>query len=827
MLPETIVVYKNYERNIKMKFILTIMLLLTSINFAQNLKLVGKVIDSKTSEPLQSANVYIANTTLGTSTDESGSFKLIGKFSKNDIIEVSYLGYNTKQMIVLEFLQSDKNIKLSIKNIKLQSVVVKGIIAEEGTTPASFSKIKRKEIEQNYTLQDLPEYLSYLPSTTSYSESGNGLGYNYLSIRGFGQRRISISVNGIPQNDPEDHNVYWLDMPDLLESTELLQVQRGAGAGIVGYPSIGGSINIITSNFSDKPKFEFSASAGSYNTRKYSAKFSSGLINKKYSVYAKLSKLLSDGYRDNSWIDFNSYHISAVRYDENFTTQINLFGGPVSDGLAFYGLEKEMLNDKELRRTNIVQPREIENFSQPHFELLNEYEISNNLTLNNAIFFVQGDGFFDYDGSWSIYYNDYFRLKQNGYDSTQVPTNALIHAEVNNKQWGLLPKLTWQHNNGTLITGLEYRNHRSKHVGGIRFAENIPTGVPQNYQYYYYEGGNDIFNFFVNENYNITKKISILGEIQLSSNNYKLFNEKYLDNDISISNLHINPRLGLNYKFNNSLNTYASFAQVTREPRLKNYYDAAESSGGATPQFEQNSDGIYNLDSPLVHPETMNDIELGARYSTSNYSINGNLFYMLFNDEIIKKGQLDRFGQPITGNIDKTIHTGIELEGSAKLTDNFDFIFNSTYSKNYISEGSTFISSNDNIVKLDLTDNVIGGFPELTMNTILKGHYKGLAFQVSGKYVGEYYSDNYGIELKALLNKYGKFVSYTDNKVDSYFVMNFMGSYDIKLNSFLTSARIFVQINNVFDKLYAAHATGKYFFPAADRNFLIGIKFGL
>ena len=810
-----------------MKIFISIILLLSSISFGQSLEIKGKVLDIKTLEPLESANIYIANTKLGTITKEDGSFSLSGKFSSRDIIEISFVGYKSMKMIVNDFLQSDRKIMLAIENIKLQSVVIKGIIAEEGITPASFSKINRKEIERNYTVQDLPEYLSYLPSTTSYSESGNGLGYNYLSIRGFGQRRISITVNGIPQNDPEDHNVYWLDMPDLLESTELLQVQRGAGAGIVGYPSIGGSINIITSNFSDKPKFELSASAGSFNTRKYSAKFSSGLINNKYSVYAKLSKMLSDGYRDNSWIDFNSYHVSAVRYDEKLTTQINLFGGPVSDGLAFYGLPKSYINDKDLRKTNFVQPNEIENFSQPHFELLNEYKISSNLTLNNAIFYVQGDGFFEYDGSWSIYYDDYFRLKQNGYDSVQVPMNALIRAEVNNKQFGVLPKLTWEHNNGTLITGLEYRNHRSKHWGEIRFAENIPPGVPQDYQYYYYEGGNDIFNFFVNENYNVTEKLNVLGEIQLSSNNYKLFDEKYLDNDISISNLDLNPRLGLNYKFNNSLNTYASFARVTRVPRLKNYYDAAESSGGAIPQFERNTDGSYNFDNPLVKPEIMNDIELGARYSKANYSINANLFYMLFYDEIIKKGQLDRFGQPITGNIDETIHAGIEVEGSVKLTDDFDFTFNSSYSKNYISKGSTFISSDDENVELELTDNKIGGFPELTMNAILRGHYKGLSFQASGKYVGEYFSDNFDDNLETLLIQHPGFVSYEDNKVDAYFVMNFMASFDVQLNTLLTSARVFVQVNNIFDNLYAAHATGGDFFPAAERNFLAGIKFGL
>src|SRR5690606_9354094 len=193
-------------------------------------------------------------------------------------------------------------------------------------------KVDRKDIEENYTVQDIPQFLGSLPSTTFYSENGNGVGYNYISIRGFDQRRISVSINGIPQNDPEDHNVYWLDFPDLLASTELIQVQRGAGSGVFGYPAIGGSINIITSAFSNKPSVNVSASAGSYNTKKYSASFSSGLINNKYSIYAKLSQIRTGGYRNLGWAKFNSYHLSAVRYDDNLTTQINLFGGPIEDG---------------------------------------------------------------------------------------------------------------------------------------------------------------------------------------------------------------------------------------------------------------------------------------------------------------------------------------------------------------------------------------------------------------------------------------------------------------------------------------------------------------
>ena len=57
----------------------------------------------------------------------------------------------------------------------------------------------------------------------------------------------------------------------------------------------------------------------------------------------------------------------------------------------------------------------------------------------------------------------------------------------------------------------------------------------------------------------------------------------------------------------------------------------------------------------------MNDFEIGTSFSTKNFNTSLNVFYMLFNDEIVTNGQVDRFGQPVTGNVDKTIHQGIEL----------------------------------------------------------------------------------------------------------------------------------------------------------------------
>ena len=826
-----------------MKNIITLLLFFSSL-FAQKVNVEGFIKSSEDSSPLFLANILIENTTHGTTTDEKGYFKLSADVGGKSNLIISYLGFEQKTITIQDFLTTDsKTIYLDKKIFTSQTVLVRGAISKSGSSPVSFSQIKKDEIKENYVHQDIPEFLSYLPSTTFYSESGNGVGYNYMSIRGFDQRRISISINGIPQNDPEDHNIYWIDLPDLLENTELIQVQRGAGNGVIGYPAVGGSINIITATHSDKSKYELYSTLGSYNYRKYGVSVSSGLINNKYSFSARLSRTLSSGYRDNSWVELNSYYLSAVRFDKNLTTQLNLYGGPLEDGLVYNGLPKWAINNKELRKENYSywedadgqytytvrrKPTEIENFSQPHFELLNELNISKNITLNSALFLILGEGFFDYDGSWSIFYNDYFRLNENGYDPLYIPNGALIRASVENKQWGWIPRFSLKHDNGELIVGAEFRNHISEHWGSINFASNIPPSLEKTYRYYSYEGSKKIMNFFAHENYQFSEKINVLAELQLAYHKYKIANEKYLNNEFDIDGLFLNPRLGINYKFDTAISSYLSFARITREPRLKNYYDAAESSGGAVPQFNVLPGGEYDFSNPLVKPETMNNLELGFVYNKENINLTLNGFYMLFKDEIVNQGQVDRFGQPITGNMDETIHMGIELSSNIKLNKYIDITLNGAYSKNFISKGSTFINAiNGDVLEVNLKDNRISGFPDLTFNGIVSFKYKNFLSRFFAKYVGKFYSDNYDENLSTYRILYPGITDYSDNKVEPYFTANLLMSYEFEADPIFQKIKIFAQVNNVFDKLYAAYAIGKEFFPAAERNIMAGIRIGL
>ena len=281
---------------------------------------------------------------------------------------------------------------------------------------------------------------------------------------------------------------------------------------------------------------------------------------------------------------------------------------------------------------------------------------------------------------------------------------------------------------------------------------------------------------------------------------YRLYDEKFVGTDFAISDLFFNPRIGINFKPITPLNIYFSFARVSREPRLKNYYDAAESSGGVLPQFEQNPDGSFDFSKPLVQPETMNNIELGAALNGEDYSLTLNLFYMLFNDEIVKNGQLDRFGQPVTGNVDKTVHAGVELSFIYRFfKDRFELFGNGTFSRNTIEDGRYFMDEENFI---DLSGNRISGFPDYLANLGLAYNYYGWYFKLSGKYVGEFFSDNYDNNLRNYLQTFPGFVSYSDNVNDGYFVSDIFTSYEFPVVNALTPWKLYIQVNNIFANLY-------------------------
>lgn len=96
-------------------------------NFAQNLgKITGKILDARSKKPLAGADVFFANTSLGTATDSEGIF-LIKNISQNAVdLVVSFVGYQTIMMpLRLDTLgRRSLTILLQEKSDEMQEVTV-------------------------------------------------------------------------------------------------------------------------------------------------------------------------------------------------------------------------------------------------------------------------------------------------------------------------------------------------------------------------------------------------------------------------------------------------------------------------------------------------------------------------------------------------------------------------------------------------------------------------------------------------------------------------------------------------------------------------------
>lgn len=715
----------------------------------------------------------------------------------------------------------------------LRGVTVNPISAAGRKSPITWSEYGKDAIARRNDVRDLPVLISDLPSATTYSENGNGIGYTYLTLRGFDQRRISVTINGVPQNDPEDHNVYWIDFPDLGASLSAIHVQRGAGSAFYGPAAIGGSVNLEANPFRPEPGISLEALYGFQefggrnartvlNTRKYSAAVHSGPVGGKYLVYGRLSAIRSGGYRDNSWVDMTSYFLGGVRTDGSMTTQFHLYGGPIADGLAYYGLPKFAGGDPDARRANlsywetspdgasyaVAVPRrvqEIENFSQPHAELLHEWRPTEDLTVSNTFFRVTGDGFFDYDASWAD--TSLLRIGYRyGVPADANPTDAVVRAAVENRQTGWLPRVRIAAGMHDLTVGAEARLHRSTHYGTVRSASGLPPGYDPDYRFYSYEGERDILSFYGHDVVRASDRVAVMAEVQLAYNRYGIGREKYLGNEFSLSWFFVNPRAGVSVDLDGGWRTYLSAAWTSREPRMRNLYAAEDSWFGATPQFSADTAGggvVYDFGEPLAKPERLVDVEAGAGYRNDRMTLRANGFWMEFTDELVKSGQVDVFGQPITGNAERSRHAGIELEasydaGAARLSGNL------TLSRNRLVRHSV-IDGSGNRVSLD--GNPVAGFPDVLANLRVEADAGPAVLSADAKYVGPFHTDNTRNAIR---------------KNSAFWVVN--AGVLVRPGGPTGHLGIRIEARNVFNRLYFQGGEGDAFFPAAERNYLLGLS---
>jgi iron complex outermembrane receptor protein len=644
--------------------------------------------------------------------------------------------------------------------------------------PIARTVIGRAEVQRLNWGQDTPLALATLPGAYAYSDAGNGIGYSYLSIRGFPQRRISVLVNGVPLNDPQSHEVYWIDHPDLLASAAEVQVQRGIGSALYGAASVGGSVNLETSPFTDTPRTALAVGYGSYETKRLSFEQNSGRLAGDWWLYGRYSRVETAGYRERAWSKLWSYAFSARKVAGDHVWKANLYGGPEETHLSYLGVGREYLEgrvtgdrDRDRRFNPITYANERDHFFEPHYELIHTWTPRPEAALTQTLFWFDGKGFYDERrfgeplagyrlASWAttdstLAAPGYYLRDASGalvVDGqgryTVVATDLARRRTVENRHFGWIPRVRLAHAGGALTVGGELRFADGRHGGEVLWASSAPPGAEPNHAYYDYHPRTRAAGVFVREEWNPRGDLLVTADLAWRHQSYRMRGDRFDGIRFDQPYHFALPRLGLTWSPRPAWSAFASIAHARREPAFRDLYDAE--GVGSVPLYRVRDVASNVYEDPLVRPERVTSAELGGAWRAERAAASVNLFRMDFRDELVG-GQFDvDLGYLRLANAARSVHQGVEwaaraeppawrgatltLEGNASLSDHHLV---------RASEQVPFPGAlqPDTLVTFTYDGNTIGQFPSVLANLTarISGRRGSLAAEV--QHAGRMYLD--------------------------------------------------------------------------------------
>ena len=812
------------------KFLRLLVALLAFPGFAfAQFSLSGKVTDAENGAVLQGASVQLLPGNKATAANAVGEFMFPNLEAGTYTLKVSYIGFKTSSNAVS--LSGNQTVSLTLQKelTEAREVVITATRANE-RTGTTFTNVSNKEIEARNFGQDLPYLLDQTPSVVVNSDAGAGVGYTGMRIRGSDITRINVTVNGVPINDAESHGAFFVNMPDLASSVQDLQVQRGVGTSTNGAASFGASINMRTLGLNREAYAEAVNGYGSYNTWRHTLAFGTGLINDKFTIDARLSKISSDGYVDRGSSDLKSYYLAAGYHGKTGSLKFVTFSGKEKTYQAWNGIPQDSLKTNRTFNS-VTYKNETDNYQQDHYQLHYSKSFGSRFDFGGAFHFTRGRGYYEN-------YKESRKLKNYGMapvvlnDTTITKTDLIQQKWLDNYFYGATYAANYYAPNQKFVATLGggWNKYDGDHFGEViwaRYASNSEI----NHRWYENNALKTDFNIFARATYQATAKLGFFGDLQHRIIHYSIkgIEDKQQDATLPKTSFHFwNPKAGATYAVTKNQTVYASFAVANREPIRKDYTDQPQTDREAGKK-------------PL--PETLYNWEAGYRLRSNNteifglnsrFSIDANYYYMDYKNQLVLNGQLNDVGEPLRANVKDSYRKGVEIAGMVNLNDFVEISSNVTLSRNKIKNYTETVYVYDNWIDYNLeairennyskTD--ISFSPEvISAHKIEIQPLKGFKAALLYKTVSKQYLDN---------------TSSNDRKINGYQVMDLRLRYVLK-PSFMRELEFALLVNNVLSKKYEANGytfsemyTGdakrydyNFYYPQATRNYLItvGLRF--
>lgn len=649
-----------------------------------------------------------------------------------------------------------------IANLNIDEVVVSTTRATT-KTPVAFTNISGEQLNKQNQGQDLPYLLSITPSAITTSDAGAGIGYTTLRVRGTDGTRINVTANGIPINDAESHNVFWVNMPDFASSVKDVQVQRGAGTSTNGAGAFGASINMQTGGFGAEQNATFDAAYGAFNTRKQTLTVGTGLINNHWEFGARLSNIGTDGFIDRAEAKLNSFYAQAAFYANNTSIKLISFGGKERTYHAWNYASKEEM-EKYGRSYNSCgymftddngvdhyYKDQTDNYIQTHYQLLVNHSFNAKLTANLGLHYTKGDG----------YYQEYKTrrtLSEYGLNSTAGTKSDLVRKKaMTNDFAGFVFGVSYKTERLSATLGGGFNQYDGEHFGKVLWVKNFVGDINPDNDYYRNHSVKNDGNIYAKADFDIVSNLSAYVDLQLRHIGYTIdgVNDNYNWIDGEMQRLNIdesfdffNPKAGLNWNIAEGQRAYASVSMAHKEPTRNNYTDGKF--------FER------------PKSEQLIDYELGYSYAAKKWSVGANFYYMDYKDQLVLTGELNEIGEAMSANVPESYRMGIELVAGVTPFKGFDWNVNATISKNRIKNFTEVLYEDTDYSEIRnyLGTTPIAFSPDFIFNNIFAYKVAGFEAQLHSQFVSEQYMSN---------------SKQADCMLDAYFVSNLRLSYSIDL----------------------------------------------
>ncbi|MFN2373601.1 MAG: TonB-dependent receptor domain-containing protein [Cyclonatronaceae bacterium] len=799
----------NHIKRILIPAIIILMLLPAAL-IARQIAIEGRVVNEK-GEPLSGTNIMIAQTTIGTISDQFGKFYLAGISSGTHRLVISYVGYEKAEREV-EVVPGEISMVDVVLSKTFDMPQIELIGASPGRferVPGSASLITSSDIREVSAVSS-NEIFRRISGVHAVEEEGLGLRAN-IGIRGLDpdkSRTVLVLEDGIPvalapYGEPE---MYYTPSMDRMAGVEVV---KGSGSIIFGPQTFGGVINYLTANPPATPTTSLHLRGGQhgffvgrigYGTTVGNAGFQVNYLRKQGNNVGILDFSLNDLTAKFKLIsgDRSVLGLKLGVYDENSNS-------------TYIGLTQAMFDSGRFDFTHLAPDDQL---SIRRYSLSATHDVffSDNLRLRTTAYG------YTTSRNWS----------RQDFDNSPVAGREYIRTVGNTSQAGgaiWFRNQTGNRNRQFEVGGIEPRLTANFEIGSTR--NELDTGVRYLYERAFEQRINGqvispttgslrddeirtghAISGYVQNKIGFTDRFSVTPGVRIESFSYsrEILRLNFVDVDITSEDylLEVIPGAGFSYVLGEGSSFFGGIHRGFGPPRVK---DAISSTGQSE---ELDAEKSWNF-------------ELGTRSRlNSNVSLELTAFWLDFSNQVIPVSESSG-GQGVPGatgltNGGSTRHYGIEsgliLDNMNLLADNLRARFQGTFTwTNATFSEDRFVMSGGESV--NVKGNMLPYAPKYLVNGVLDFFLpSGIEAGLTATYIAEQYGDVMNLGDGSLNGRQGT--------LDSYLVLDARALVRIPR---VTGLSLSVAVKNLLDERYIVSRRPQGIRVGLPRFITVGLDF--